>query len=203
LVLSGGPDTLNLAQHNDWFAGGNGDFTVILDRAGVYFYFLFGTYYKDVAQQGVSIARMRYADRFAPVGKVTKWHNGGWSQPGLMGDVTPIFPARADWYCPEPDTFWGPSIHWNSAIEQYVILMNQAVDPSWKQGGIYISFSPDVADPSSWTEPARILAPDGWYPEVIGTGAGGGETDRALGKDARLFIHGISDYQISFSKIGR
>ena len=57
LVLAGGPDTLNLIEHNYGFAGGNGDFSVILDRTREYFYFLFGTYYKDVSQQGISLAR--------------------------------------------------------------------------------------------------------------------------------------------------
>jgi hypothetical protein len=48
-------------------------------------------------------------------------------------------------------------VHWNHHIQQYVILMNRAIDPRWKQDGIYISFTPDLSDPNSWTEPLRIL----------------------------------------------
>ncbi|HSV86760.1 MAG TPA: hypothetical protein VLH85_09300, partial [Levilinea sp.] len=107
LVLAGGPETLELERHNFWFAGGNGDFTVIRDRQGEYFYFLFATYYKDVAQQGISLARLRYSDRACPVGRVHKWHHGVWSEPGLNGRVTPILPVRSSWYAPQPDTFWG------------------------------------------------------------------------------------------------
>lgn len=197
LVLAGGPDTLNLEARNFWFAGGNGDFSVILDRAGGYFYFLFGTYYRDVSQQGISLARMRYGDRGGPVGKVMKWHDGAWKEPGLNGRVTPVWPVVADWYSPSPDTFWGPSVHWNTAIERYVILMNHAIDPRWKQEGIYLSLASDLADPAGWTPPTRILETTGWYPQVVGLEAG--ETERQAGAVSRLFIHGKSEHVLRFA----
>lgn len=199
LVLTGGPDTLNLEAHNFWFAGGNGDFSVILDREKQYFYFLFGTYYMDVDQQGISIARMRYADRGCPVGKVMKWREGGWSEPGLRGRVTPIVPVKSDWYSPAPDTFWGPSVHWNHHLQQYVILMNRAIDPRWKQDGIYLSLTPDISDPNSWTAPVRILEEPGWYPQVVGSDTARRETEREAGERARIFIHGESKYTVRFS----
>ncbi len=197
LILAGGAETLHLEGRNFWFAGGNGDFSVILDRAGEYFYFLFGTYYKDVAQQGIALARMRYADRQGPVGKVVKWHAGGWNAPGLNGPVTPIVPVRAGWYSPEPDTLWGPSVHWNTHLQQYVILMNHAIDPRWKQEALYISLSPDLS-PGSWTTPVRLLETTGWYPQVVGLGPQ--ETEREAGAVARLFIHGESKHLIRFSR---
>jgi len=200
LVLVGGSETLNLQNHNFWFAGGNGDFSVILDRNKEYFYFLFGTYYKDVTQQGISLARMCYTDRFCPVGKVVKWHNRGWQEPGLGGKVTPVIPVNSDWYSPEPDTFWGPSVHWNHHIQQYVILMNRAIDPHWKQDGIYLSLSEDISDPLSWTPPMRILEEQGWYPQVVGGDTTRQETDRDAGAVSRLFIHGESKYLIRFSR---
>lgn len=201
LVLTSPPDQLNLEAHNFWFAGGNGDFSVILDRKKEYFYFLFGTYYKDVSQQGISIARMRYEDRGCPVGKVWKWHEGAWEQPGLRGKVTPVIPVSADWYDPAaPDTFWGPSVHWNTAINQFVILMNRAIDPRWKQDGIYISFTKNLGDPNSWTEPVKILEETGWYPQVVGD-AGKCETEREAGSDLRVFIHGESKYTIRFERV--
>ena len=198
LVITAGPKTLNLESHNFWFAGGNGDFSVILDQQGEYFYFLFGSYYKDVTQQGISIARMRYTDRACPVGKVMKWCEGVWQEPGIGGKVTPIIPVNTDWYDPNPDTFWGPSVHWNTHIQQYVILMNRAIDPRWKQEGIYISFTPDLADPNSWTQPLRILDEKGWYPQVIGCDTAREETERVAGRSSRLFIHGESKYYINF-----
>ncbi|MEJ5313844.1 MULTISPECIES: hypothetical protein [Anaerolinea] len=196
IVLNGGPETLNLENHNYWFAGGNGDFSVILDRQQGYFYFLFGTYYRDVTQQGISIARMRFEDRTCPVGRVYKWYEGDWSQPGLLGKVTPVIPVHADWYSANPDTFWGPSVHWNRVLQQYVILMNRAIDPRWAQDGIYISFTPDLSQPHRWTPPVKILDEKGWYPQVIGLE--NGDTDREAGASARLFIHGISRYILHF-----
>ncbi|MBL8093391.1 MAG: hypothetical protein JNL73_04425 [Anaerolineales bacterium] len=198
LILAGGPETLDLEGRNFWFAGGNGDFSVILDRAGDYFYFLFGTYYKDVAQQGISLARMPYADRQGPVAKVQKWHAGGWTQPGLNGAVTPVLPVAASWYDPLPDTFWGPSVHWNTAIQRYVILMNRATDPRWKQDGIYLSLTADLSDPHSWTAPVRILETSGWYPQVVGLTPG--ETERQADAVARLFVHGTSNHVLRLSK---
>jgi hypothetical protein len=200
LVLAGGPETLELEAYNSWFAGGNGDFTVILDRNQEFFYFLFGTYYKDPAQQGISLARMPFADRHCPVGKVKKWFNGDWSEPGLNGKVSPIFPVRSSWYHPTPDTFWGPSVHWNQSIQQFVILMNRAIDPGWKQEGIYLCLTPDISDPTCWTEPIRILDETGWYPQVVGD-SNNQETDREAGPLSRLFIHGQSKYTIKFSKV--
>lgn len=204
LILAGGPETLNIENHNYWFAGGNGDFSVILDRAGEYFYFILGTYYKDVAQQGVCLARMRYADRASPVGKVFKWCNNAWQEPGLNGKVTPVFPVGRDWYDPEPDAFWGPSVHWNHHIQKYVILMNRAIDPNWKQEGVYLVIADDIGDPASWSEPLRILAGEvGWYPQVVGNDIARGETDRAAGHESRLFIHGKSNHLIRFSLVDR
>lgn len=200
LVITGGPDSLNLENHNYWFAGGNGDFSVILDQKKEYFYFLVGTYYRDVAQQGISLARMRYADRFGPVGKVSKWHNGAWREPGLNGAVTPVLPVMTDWYSPNLDTFWGPSVHWNTEIEQYVILLNRAIDPRWKQEGIYVCLTPDLSDPKSWTEPLKLLDEPGWYPQVVGLDRSRQETEREAGALSRLYIHGESKYTIRFSK---
>lgn len=200
LVLAGGPETLNLEAPNFWFAGGNGDFTVILDRQQAFFYFVFGTYYRDANQQGVSLARMRFEDLRAPVGKVMKWHAGSFGEPGLNGQVTPIFPARGDWYSSEPDAFWGPSVHLNTEVGQYVVLMNRAVDRNWKQGGIYVVCTADLSDPGSWSEPVRLLEADGWYPQVIGSDTAKGETDREAGASARLFIHGKSAHTLRFSR---
>lgn len=201
LILSGGPDSLNLEAHNYWFAGGNGDFSVILDQQREYFYFLFGTYYKDKSQQGVSLARMRYKDLVSPVGKVMKWFNGGWHEPGLLGKVSPVLPVTEDWYGQNPDALWGPSIHWNYHIHQYVILLNRAVDPRWKQDGIYISLSKSLSDPNGWTMPVCILKEKGWYPQVLGLDTANQDTDRHAGKISRLFIHGESNFIIRFSLV--
>lgn len=91
-VLESG-DEANCTAANGYFASGNGDLSVILDRDREYFYFFFGNYGGAPSSQGVAVARMPFENRAAPVGAVWKYHGGTWSSPGLKGSVTPIFPA--------------------------------------------------------------------------------------------------------------
>jgi hypothetical protein len=82
-----------------------------------------------------------------------------------------------------------------------VILMNRAIDPGWKQEAIYLSLADDVADPDSWSPPARLLETSGWYPQVIGSDLARRETERKAGEVARLFIHGTSQYRLQFTRL--
>jgi hypothetical protein len=207
IVLTAPADSLFCETPNHYFAGGNGDFSVLIDPKKEYFYFLISTYNKDIREQGVSIARMRYADRDAPVGKAFKWHKGEWKEPGLGGHVTPIFPAAVDWHKPVVDAFWGASIHFNTHLNQYVILLNRAKDKNWAQEGIYVTFNPDLSKPEGWSKPVKILdAPDleqsKWYPQVVGLDAKQHETDKLASRVARLFVAGRSKWEIVFRKPG-
>jgi hypothetical protein len=71
LVLDSTPE-LDCKSQNGYFAGGNGDFSVIPDRSRTYFYFLISTYSGPVSAQGVAVARLAFKDRDNPVGKVSK-----------------------------------------------------------------------------------------------------------------------------------
>jgi hypothetical protein len=202
IVLSSG-DPIDCSAKNGFFGGGHGDFSVILDQEQRYFYFLFGNYGGPLDRQGVSIARMAYEDRVNPSGMVWKFSDGAWDQPGIGGRVTPIFPATVAWQRTNADSFWGPSIHWNTALQKYVVLLNRACcAPEWPQEGIYASFNPDLANPGGWKKPVRILhgseigfAP-GYYPQVLGMV--GEQTDSMVGAFARLYIKGISNWEIFF-----
>jgi hypothetical protein len=63
-------------------------------------------------------------------------------------------------------------------------------------------FSADASDLSKWTSPTRILdakqigSAPGFYPQVFGTAAG--ETDSLAGQFARLFVKGVSKWQLTF-----
>ena len=48
-----------------------------------------------------------------------------------------------------------------------------------------------------WTDPSKILDANDWYPQVVGMGPN--ETDSLAGKDARLYVGGISDFIIQFT----
>ena len=99
---------------------------------------------------------------------------------------------------PVDDVFWGPSIHWNTAIGQYVMLLNRAGDDAFTQEGIYVSFSTRLDSPSSWTPPQKLLDGGAWYPQVIGLESGVG-TDKVAGATARFFMGGQSDALIEFN----
>jgi hypothetical protein len=207
IILTAPEGSSNCKTANRYFAGGNGDFSVIVDRDRTYVYLFISTYHLDPGQQGVSIARMRYEDRDDPVGKIWKWRAGDWTEPGLGGQVTPIFPAMIDWHEPDANAFWGAAVHWNTYLKQYVILLNRAKDKDWHQEGIYVTFNGNLADPGGWTEPVKILDAAElrglrWYPQVIGTDAAARETDRQVGRVARLFVHAQSYWEIVFLRPG-
>jgi hypothetical protein len=192
-------DAPDCSALNGYTAGGNGDFSVILDQTGTYFYFLYTNYGGPLARQGVAIARMPFADRGSPAGAVWKYYQGGWTQPGMGGTETPIFPAKVSWTQANTNSYWGPSIHWNTFLSSYVVLLNHSCcTTGYPQEGIYVSFNADLSKPASWTAPAKILNTPNWYPEVLGSQANG--TDRLAGQTARLYIRGQSSWQITFKK---
>lgn len=194
-------DPADCSARNGFFAGGHGDFSVIADQAGEYLYFYFGNYGGPVEGQGIAVARMAVSDRWGPAGAVWKWRDGDWGEPGLGGLVTPILPARVAWQLSNTDSYWGPSLHYNTHLGRYVMLLNRSCcGERWPQEGIYILYNGDVGNPESWSRPRKIIDEvgfgPGWYPQVIGLGDG--ETDSVAGKKARLYIHGISLWELEF-----
>lgn len=202
IVLESG-DPLDADARNGAFAGGHGDFSVVLDRQRQYFYFVFTNYGGPEDTQGIVMARMAFEDRFAPAGRVFKYHRGEWNEPGLGGQVSAIFPATRAWHHPDPDSFWGPAVHWNTHLNSYVMLLNRAAVKGWRQEGIYVSFARDLGNPESWQTPVKILSRDAFrhwgthYPQVIGIEAG--ETDTIAGRVARMYVSGGSEWEIVFS----
>ncbi|HBY64246.1 MAG TPA: hypothetical protein DEH78_30860, partial [Solibacterales bacterium] len=125
VILSSG-DLPDCNAENGYFAGGHGDFSVVLDREREYFYFLFTNYGGPLQRQGVAVARMRFEDRDFPLNAVFKYAEGEWDQPGVGGMVSPIFPARVSWVSSRADSFWGPAVHWNTFLQRHVLVMNRA-----------------------------------------------------------------------------
>jgi hypothetical protein len=54
------------------------------------------------------------------------------------------------------------------------MLLNRAADESFDQEGIYVSMSPGLDDPSTWSTPAKIMDGGQWYPQVFGAEDGAG-----------------------------
>lgn len=217
-VIEAKPCAVKCDTKSPWDAGGTGDFVFLPDQRREYVYFFGTSYDPEPGQQGVFAARMRFADRNDPSGKVMKWHQGAWSEPGLGGRLTPVFAAERDYHRVDGAMFWGPAIHWNTYLESYVMMLNHAVDTRLSSDGIYISFNRRLDDPNGWTKPKMILdstgiravmagasvseskLKNGWYPQVIG--AMRGETDKLAGRTARFFMAGVSRKEIVFLKPG-
>lgn len=198
IILAPPADSFEEETANLYFGGGLGDFSVVTSPGRDCLYFFLSTYNKDVREQGVAAARILASDLDNPIGKAMKWYDGHWEEPGLGGHVTPIFPAIKDWHTADAQAFWGPSVHWNTHIESYVMLLNLGIDSRFGQEGIYVSLNPRLDDPNGWTEPIKILDTRDWYPQVVGMSAPGHETDRRASRVARLFVKGESHWEIEF-----
>ena len=183
---------------NRFVLGGVGDVTAVLDADARDVYLYLSQYSRTAASQGVAVARLAWADRDAPAGKVSVWNGGAWLPEGAG---TPLWTTRQPFHdrANAADVFWGPAIHWNTYLDQYVMLLNRAKDDQFSQDGIYVSYSPTLADPSQWSAPVKIMSGGSWYPQVIGTEVGTG-SDRVAGKRARFFMTGRSDRFIEFTR---
>jgi hypothetical protein len=227
-ILETPAETTRCATNNYYFVGGVGDFSAVLDPDRMFVYLYYTQYVEETGRTGVSVARLAWADRDAPAGRVDVFAEGVWQPPAPVlsagesagqrqDDAAPDVPAsNTEWRYPlaSPiiiagdrwdngnsgvNVFWGPSIHWNTSIESYVMLLNQASSNEWKQGGVYVSFNPRIDDPGGWTPPERLFQGGIWYPQVIGLTAGQG-TDTVAGPVARFFLGGRSDYTITFGR---
>ena len=198
--------------NNVFFVNGVGDFSVQLDPDSRDVYFFFSQYERSMAQQGVAAARLAWADRDDPVGKLMVWRTRVWlpaARAVTQEDEvvwryvagTPLFPVSDGWHDDDTktDAFWGPSVHWNSYLQMYVMLLNRAKDTKYNQEGIYVSYSPRLDDPRIWSAPLKILNGGSWYPQVIGLDEGTG-TDKVAGESARFFMAGTSQHLIHFTR---
>ena len=210
LVLEAPPGSFDCETNDMYFVGGVGDFSVQLDPDSRDLYIFFSQYSRR--SQGVGVGRLAWADRDNPAGKAMVFASGVWLPAraftfpsGLMRvfypSAIPIFPAKEPWNDDDTDVdaFWGPAVHWNVYLEQYVMLLNHARDTNWKQDGIYVSFNRRLDDPTGWSQPVKILSGGRWYPQVMGIEAGSG-TDKVAGRWARFFMGGTSEHLIQFIK---
>lgn len=208
--------TANCATRNQYFIGGVGDLSALLEPDEQFLYIYYTQYVEQDGLAGVAVARMAWADRDRPAGRVEVWQGGVWLPATLMewrdqdtGETiaeewhypfaTPIHAAADRWDDPsrDVDVFWGPSVHWNTHLQSAVMLLNRAVDNGFKPGGIYVSFNPRLGDPAGWTVPVKLLDGGKWYPQVVGSFRG---TDKVAGESARFYMSGKSEYTIVFGR---
>lgn len=212
IVLDAPPGTAACGSTNRFVMGGVGDVTAALDHEQQFLYLYFSQYGRDPATQGVAAARMAWADRDAPAGRFEVWNDDVWLPAlNLAADNeeprweypagTSLLPPTRPFHDGQSsaDVFWGPAIHWNTHLEQYVMLLNRARDEQYGQDGIYVSFAPSLDAPRAWSAPLKVLNGGGWYPQVAGLEGGTG-TDKLAGRRARLFITGSSSHYIEFDR---
>jgi hypothetical protein len=215
IILEAPPGWHDCATPNQYFVGGVGDVSVVLDRDSKDLYLYFSQYSKYPAAQGVALARLAWADRDAPAGKVTVFNDGAWlpatrttseDEDGvtrtdwIYSFGTPLVAVAQPWHDDDPrdDAFWGASVHWNVSLQLYVMLLNRTKDEQFTQEGIYASFASRLDDPAAWTTPMKIMDGGSWYPQVIGIETGEG-SDKQAGARARLFLGGRSTQFIQFN----
>jgi hypothetical protein len=215
IILEAPPGWLDCDTPSPYLVGGVGDFGVMLDKDSMYLYLFFSQYSTVPSAQGVGVARMPWASRDEPGGRASVWADRVWLPAQSVSAEAPdgtttaswIYPAGTPlvqvtrpWHDADPvnDAFWGPSIHWNTHLERYVMLLNRTKDEAFSQDGIYVSYAPALHDPSAWSFPQKLLNGGNWYPQVMGLEPGLG-TDRVAGARARFFVGGTSTAYIDFS----
>ena len=211
VILEGPRDSQACATSNRFLVGGVGDPSVVLDADHRYLYLFFSQYAKEPLAQGVAIARMPWADRDAPAGQIAVLHDGAWLPAKHIDDGsrteweypagTALVPGSNPWHDRDyaVDVYWGASIHWNTYLERYVMLLNRAKNENFDNEGIYVSYSRDLSDPRAWSAPRKLMNGGGWYPQVVGLDTAGG-TDREAGQRARFFLTGRSTSYIEFER---
>jgi hypothetical protein len=215
IILETPPGWIDCATPNQYFVGGVGDVSAVLDRESKDLYLYFSQYSPYAAAQGVAIARVPWADRDDPAGKAAVFNNGAWLPATRVtteddaGNTrtewvysygTPLVPVTHPWHDDDPrdDAFWGASVHWNVSLQLYVMLLNRTSDEQFTQEGIYVSFASRLDDPAAWTTPMKIMNGGSWYPQVMGIETGEG-SDKQAGARARLFLGGQSTQFIEFN----
>jgi hypothetical protein len=211
VVLDAPTGSVACGSTNRFVLGGVGDVAAVLDGAGQDLYLYFSQYPQNGALQGIAVARLAWADRDAPGGKATIWNDGAWLPAGERIDGTrrqvefppgtPLVRATKPFHDGQApaDVFWGAAIHWNTYLQQYVMLMARAKDESFGMDGVYVSYAATVTDPRAWSAPVKIVNGGGWYPQVVGLEPGVG-TDTLAGQRARFFMTGTSTALIEFRK---
>jgi hypothetical protein len=212
-ILEGPSDGVVCATNNRFVLGGVGDFSAILDRDRRDLFLFVSQYSRDRSAQGVAVARLAWADRDAPQGQVDVWRDGAWIPPRPALDAegrpagwsypagTPLMPVTQPWHDgrPEADAFWGPSVHWNTYLERYVMFLNRSENERFVNEGLYVSYAATLGDPRAWSTPRKVMDGGEWYPQVVGLEPGEG-TDKLAGQRARFFITGRSDWTIEFQR---
>jgi len=213
LILTPRDGTITCDTQHPVTDGGIGDFSVALDHnsdpASHYVYFIFSSYGGDLEEQGISFARMLWIDRDQPLQRFSgqsqalKWDGASWGAPGIGGRSVAIFhdSQQVSFTSLGNSGYWGPSVHWNSDLQKFIVLMDRTNGGNYVTEGVYMTYTTALDDPLSWAMPKLVIsANQGWYPQVIGDASIQG-TDKLSGARARYFNQGQSTSTIVFTDL--
>src|SRR5688500_15774303 len=103
-VIQARPSTTACDSNNRYIIGGVGDLSVMLDADKQYLYFFYSQYQQQPDAQGVAVARMLWADRDRPAGRVALWRAGVWESDAGRRELVPTIPGsfrrRLEWTYP-------------------------------------------------------------------------------------------------------
>ena len=163
---------------------------------GVYCFPPLGLMYIQAAVEKRSRYRAEIVDPV--IDDLAWWSRDGWRP---VGDRSPkpLWPISRGWRHVDPDGFWGPAVHYNWALDLYVMLLNRTAGGTGDliQEGVYVSVNRTLDDPERWSRPLQIVKGGAWYPEVVGLEDGCGDTE--AGAIGRFFMAGFSAWTMEFS----
>jgi hypothetical protein len=219
------------------FAGGVGDPSAV--ASGDYLYIFYGEYgfpgaYDSLTYspneewkgQCVSMARIALKDLNDPVGKARRWDGKAFNAApdGIGKPIAALQIPRNEGggaaSSPTGGFHWGPSVSWNTYLNQWIMMMGHVTGPSWQGSKIFISFNPNADlskgnNSQQWSKPQLLLDKPGfivWYPSLqpmnTAEDIANKNTCLRLGQEARLFYKAmtkdtavyVSEYKIRFEK---
>lgn len=217
------------------FAAGVGDPSAVAN--GDYLYVFYGeygypgiydekTYDPNIEMSGqcISVARIKLDELDQPAGKALRWNGKEFAAAfnGIGNPVASLQISKADGGGPasaaETGFHWGPSVSWNTYLNQWVMLMGHVTGPFWRGSKVYISFNPNKDlgignNSQQWSKPQLLLDKPGhilWYPSLQPMNTAEDVKNRntclKLGQQARLFFKDmtpdtavyVSEYKIKF-----
>ena len=190
IVIDAPPDSEACDSANRFVLGGIGDVTAALDRDGQDLYL----YFSQIRTQPAFRKASPWRGSPGPIatrrsGKVTSGttargcqrpdvgrHRLGYIRPGHRSSRQ----ANPFTTIDERRRVLGPSIHWNTYLEQYVMLAQSREGRSIQSGGHLRLVLADTFATAGWSAPVKLRSGGKWYPQVIGEEAGS-RTDRPPG----------------------
>ena len=109
-------------SQNRYIIGGVGDLSVMLDEDKQYLYFFYSQYHNQAQAQGVAVARMQWADRDRPAGRLELWREGIWEPDAGRREFQQTIPGsmrrRLEWTYPAGTPLVAPTYAWHDADER-------------------------------------------------------------------------------------